>query len=416
MMNLRDHHIRVLLQVWLMLLALCVCSHFAGAQSAVLMPIPEQPFMANGVPLANGFIYTYYSGSYTPAPNYTDYTGLVQNTFPVQLNASGFPTTAIGAQCGIWLQPATQYRIVVQNAAHVQIYQIDGVAGLVPSISSGTVSSVTATAPLTSSGGTAPNIAASTSGNGSNVQTTNITSGTGSGDVVEFDANGNTESTGVSLSNFCLLNNCTFTGANPTIPLNTQPVGILTGGVSGNCAVNSAGTWGPGNCSGGGLSPFYVDGTATTNASGDTSQHTLKSHSYSGTINSSNYVSRITQSGTAKCATTGGPSVIFYFQLNGVNTAVVGAPAPSNSGATSEGWGMTATCITTTTGSSGALTCDVTWSYGYGQTGNVNDGSFYRGTYILSGNLSGTVTFGAAIEWQTSSTSNSVTQNMLIME
>ena len=113
----------------LLLFLLLFCG-FAAAQNAVVMPACEIPFFTNtGAIDSNGFVYTYQSGTFTNAPSFTDYTGSVTNTNPVQLNAAGFPTNAGAAQVCIWLQPFIAYRIVVQNAAHVQQYQIDGIGG-----------------------------------------------------------------------------------------------------------------------------------------------------------------------------------------------------------------------------------------------------------------------------------------------
>lgn len=93
-----------------------------------LLPIPEQQFFGiGGLPLSNGFVYTYISGTLTPQSTFTDYTGGTVNSNPVVLNAGGFPTCS-GQQCGIWLSGGSVYRIVVQNSAHVQQYVVDGVS------------------------------------------------------------------------------------------------------------------------------------------------------------------------------------------------------------------------------------------------------------------------------------------------
>lgn len=105
-------------------------STFVHSQAVSLMPIPEQQFFtATGAVCSGCFVYTYQSGTYTPQASYTDYSGLYANTNPIVLNSGGFPATAAGAQVAIWLTPSVLYRIVVQNAAHVQLYQIDGIGG-----------------------------------------------------------------------------------------------------------------------------------------------------------------------------------------------------------------------------------------------------------------------------------------------
>ena len=227
------------------LIILLAFASLAHCQNAVLMPIPEQQFFSvNGTPVSNGFVYTYYTGTFSPAPTYTDYTGGTQNTQPVQLNAGGYPQTSGGAQIGIWLLPATQYRIVLQNASHVPIYQIDGVAGLVPSVTSGSISAVTATAPVFSSGGLAPNISVSVTGNGGKVATSN-TIANNNNEVTFGTGNGNLMDTGASILNYAPLASPHFTGT-PVLPANTIPFSVMTGGSAGQCAVNIGGVWQPG--------------------------------------------------------------------------------------------------------------------------------------------------------------------------
>lgn len=109
-----------------------LCSAAAIAQVPLIMPIPEQQFFNGSAPCAGCFVFTYTSGTNNPLATFTDYTRLTQNTNPIVLNAAGYPTTSAGAQVGIWLQATQTYRIVLQNAAHVQIYQIDGITGQVP--------------------------------------------------------------------------------------------------------------------------------------------------------------------------------------------------------------------------------------------------------------------------------------------
>lgn len=70
-------------------------------------------------------------------------------------------------------------------------------------IASAQVTSVTATAPLTSSGGTTPNISAAKSGNGSRLQTSNLSSSTNN-DVATLDGNGNTQDSGAQISSLKL--------------------------------------------------------------------------------------------------------------------------------------------------------------------------------------------------------------------
>jgi hypothetical protein len=109
------------------LVILLAFASLAHCQAVTLMPIPEQQFFdQNGKPLSNGFVYTYIIGTSTPLASYTDYTGSTANTNPVLLNGAGFPTCS-SLQCGIWINPSTPYRIVLQNSSHVVQYTIDGV-------------------------------------------------------------------------------------------------------------------------------------------------------------------------------------------------------------------------------------------------------------------------------------------------
>lgn len=73
-------------------------------------------FDADGNPLAGGFVFTFAAGSNTPQATYTDFSGTVQNTNPVVLDAAG--------RAAIWFT-AQSYKIVVQDANHVQQYVTD---------------------------------------------------------------------------------------------------------------------------------------------------------------------------------------------------------------------------------------------------------------------------------------------------
>lgn len=338
------------------------------AQTAVLMPVPEQPFSYNGAVLANGFVYTYFTGGFTPAPNFTDFTGLVQNTNPVQLNAGGFPSTSLGLQCGIWLQPATQYRIVVQNSAHIQIYQIDGVAGLVPSVSSGSVSSVTATAPIASSGGTAPNISASVSGGGSNLATTNVGANTNN-DIVQWDGSGNLKDSATLLASLAPLASPTFTGT-VTIPANTEPFSIMTGGSNGQCAVKVSGVWQPASCAGtAGTQVLSVNTTkVTVNANVNTNQNLMAYTLIGGTLNNVGHGFEAVVYGTVRGANTSN-SINMQVLLGG-SQIYIAQGVPINS-ATNIPVKLEVQCYTVTTGATGTLDCVGSGAFGTGQMSTV---------------------------------------------
>lgn len=109
-----------------LLLLLCGCPKRVSAQVPVtLSPVANQQFFgANGAPLANGCLFTYQSGTGTPAATYTDQSGLYQAPNPIILDGGGFAS--------IWLS-AQSYRFVlfstggVNCASGTQQWLIDGV-------------------------------------------------------------------------------------------------------------------------------------------------------------------------------------------------------------------------------------------------------------------------------------------------
>jgi hypothetical protein len=82
------------------IIALFLVSLPAMAQvPVVLAPIARQQFFAaDGAPLANGCVFTYNSGTSTPAATYTDQTGLYQASNPIILDGGGFATIWITSQ------------------------------------------------------------------------------------------------------------------------------------------------------------------------------------------------------------------------------------------------------------------------------------------------------------------------------
>lgn len=88
----------------LALLVVCMfcsaCPKLAKAQVPdTLSPVARQQFFAsNGTPLANGCIFTYNSGTSTPAPTYTDSTGSFLATNPIILDGGGFASIWITSQ------------------------------------------------------------------------------------------------------------------------------------------------------------------------------------------------------------------------------------------------------------------------------------------------------------------------------
>src|SRR5580693_6607212 len=136
------------------LIAILAFASSAFAQtSPLIMPNPQQQFFTNSGAVCSGcFIYTYVSGSFALQSTFTDDTGTLANTNPIVLNSAGYPQTSMGVQVGIWLQATATYRIVLQSAAHVTLWQIDGITGQFPGSTSKPISILDATCPQLSIG------------------------------------------------------------------------------------------------------------------------------------------------------------------------------------------------------------------------------------------------------------------------
>ena len=97
----------------------------AFSQTAVLLPMPVQQFFnANGVPLANGSLSFYASGTFNAQVVYSDANASILSN-PVPLNAGGYPQNASGSVTGIWLFPGFAYRVVAKDANGVQQWLVD---------------------------------------------------------------------------------------------------------------------------------------------------------------------------------------------------------------------------------------------------------------------------------------------------
>jgi len=94
---------------------------------ATLGPVPKaQFFAANGEPLVGGQVWTYAAGTTTPLATYSSYNG-VANTNPVILDSRG--------EASIWYDSTQLYKIVLKDADGVEIYTVDNLSGIAPSIS-----------------------------------------------------------------------------------------------------------------------------------------------------------------------------------------------------------------------------------------------------------------------------------------
>jgi hypothetical protein len=106
--------------------------------SGTLSPVAEQQFFDDtGVPLAGGLLYTYASGTSTPATTYTDALLMVPHTNPIVLDSAGraviyLPaaafkyvlTDANNVPIGLTIDPVTS--IGLQQAGSVSVFDFEG--------------------------------------------------------------------------------------------------------------------------------------------------------------------------------------------------------------------------------------------------------------------------------------------------
>jgi len=91
-------------------------SYFAGAG--------WQFFSNTGVPLSGGLLYTYLAGTSTPAATYNSNSGSVQNSNPIQLDATGrIPDE-------IWTTQGGSYKFILKDANNVLIGSWDNIQGI----------------------------------------------------------------------------------------------------------------------------------------------------------------------------------------------------------------------------------------------------------------------------------------------
>lgn len=90
--------------------------------TAVAAIVPLLAFESSaGAPLVGGKLYTYLSGTSTPATTWQDAAQTVTNTNPVILNARG--------ECRVMLAVGTAYRFVLRDASDVIVWSVDNVQG-----------------------------------------------------------------------------------------------------------------------------------------------------------------------------------------------------------------------------------------------------------------------------------------------
>lgn len=125
--------------------------------TAVLNPAPkEQFFTAAGIPLVGGLLYTYASGTLTPAVTYVDQAGVTQNPNPIVLDTRG--------ECNLWLTPGAAYKFRLEDSLGNEQWTVDDVIAI------GTMGSQNASA-VAITGGTIEGVSISADivGNATNV-------------------------------------------------------------------------------------------------------------------------------------------------------------------------------------------------------------------------------------------------------
>jgi hypothetical protein len=83
--------------------------------------IQAQYFNNDGLPLSGGFIHTFADNADEPVETYTDRTGTVQNTNPIQLDTSGRLRTSI------WLKAGAYYTLVLADNNDNELARTRGV-------------------------------------------------------------------------------------------------------------------------------------------------------------------------------------------------------------------------------------------------------------------------------------------------
>jgi hypothetical protein len=91
-------------------------SAFAGAGAQFLD--------SNGAPLSGGLLYSYLSGTSTPATTYTTRDGTTNNTNPIVLDAAGRTPSEI------WLDGGVLYKFVLKSSTYVQIGTYDSIPAI----------------------------------------------------------------------------------------------------------------------------------------------------------------------------------------------------------------------------------------------------------------------------------------------
>jgi len=95
--------------------------------SATLSVIRHRFWNNDGTVCAGGKAYIYEPGTSTLKSNFTDWTGTVENTNPVILNAKGEPQTSSGVACDIWTTGPYKINLLQSDDVQVTGYPVDGI-------------------------------------------------------------------------------------------------------------------------------------------------------------------------------------------------------------------------------------------------------------------------------------------------
>lgn len=207
--------------------------------------------------------------------------------------------------------------------------------------------------------------------------------------------------------------------ASPTITgtaagAGTLPVGMLSGGVNGNCAINSSGTWTAGSCAGtAGVqmigTPNTTPVTVNANTTGDQtlSAACASTPCYSaGALNSLNKTIDVELTGSFAPVNTS-ENIVFKIGIAGAGTnnfALVSTYTPTNTN--THLFSARLFCTVTTTGASGIMVCSSTWMSGFGTDILISTTTAQNVTGI---NLTGTLSPTASISFSTASATNTAT-------
>ena len=87
----------------------------------VIATIPKFQFQSNGIPIVDGTLETYISGSTTSATTWQDAAQSIANTNPIVLDSRG--------ECVLWLDPLVVYKFVLKSKTGVTLWTVSDITG-----------------------------------------------------------------------------------------------------------------------------------------------------------------------------------------------------------------------------------------------------------------------------------------------